>query len=250
MISDETVIKRAQAAIEVEPRVNIHSFPLHMELKESRLVLDGDVETVAAKRLAVRLAREVTGIQEVIDQVHVIPAKQRGDGEILESFTQLLQGQVDLRNCTMSRSSRGRIESLHQVPDDRSPEITFYKSGEIVFSVDDGTIALDGYVISLSHKRILEVLAWWVPGCCNVINRLAVEPAEPDNDDEVSDAVRLVLEMDPLLSHADQINISTSQGIVALQGILGSEEERNMAEFDAWCVPGVTDVENRLEVGK
>lgn len=243
MITNETVLKKAQAAIEVEPRINSHSYPLHIELKDSTLVLDGDVETVAAKRLAVRLVREAAGVDGVIDQLHVVPSERKADGEILESFTQLLLGQIDLKNCTIHRRARGRVELLREdLHDDRS--------GEITFSVVDGTVILEGHVISLSHLRIAEVLAWWVPGCCNVDNRLAVVPAERDSDDEVSDAIRLALEMDPLLTHADQINISTNGGIVALQGVIGSEDERHMAEFDAWCVPGVCDVENRLEVMK
>jgi len=214
-----------------------------MELKDNRLLLDGDVDSVAAKRLAVHLAIEADGLEAVEDQLCVVPAERRGDGEILDSFTQLVLGQIDLKNCAISRRAKGQVELLHQTEDDD-------RSGEFTFSVADGVLTLDGFVISLSHKRIAEVLAWWVPGCRNVINCLAVVPAENDSDDEVSDAVRLALEMDPLLAHADQINLSTRQGIVTMQGAIASEEERQMAEFDAWCVQGVNDVENRLEVRK
>lgn len=240
MISEEILLQRVQAAIEGEPRIRFHSSPLHVELKDNRLLLDGDVESVAAKRLAARLAAEADGI-DVVDQVCVTPAEMRSDGEILDSYTQLLLGQIDLKNCAISRRAKGRMELLHQTQDDD-------RSGEFTFSVDDGVIILEGFVISLSHKRVAEVLAWWVPGCRNVTNRLAVVPAEEDGDDEVSDAVRLALEMDPLLAHADQINLFTSQGIVTLQGAIASEEEKQMAEFDTWCVPGVNDVQNRLAV--
>lgn len=243
MVGDEAILKKVQAAIEGEPRIRIHSSPLHVEVKDNRLLLDGNVDSVAAKRLAVRVAAEADGLDAVEDQICVVPAEPRTDGEILDSYTQLILGQIDLKNCAISRTAKGQVELLHQTQDDD-------RSGEFTFSVTDGVLTLDGFVISLSHKRIAEVLAWWVPGCRNVINRLAVIPAESDSDDEVSDAVRLALEMDPLLAHADQINLSTSRRVVTMQGVIASEEERQMAEFDVWCVPGVADVKNRLEITK
>lgn len=239
MISDEAIVKRVQAAIEAESRLDIRA--LHLELKDDQLLLGGEVGSIAAKRMAVRVAQRVDGIQNVVDELCVVPAELRSDREILDTFTQLVQGQIELRNCATSRKVGGQVEALHQTQDDD-------RSGDIVFSAIEGMIILEGFVISLSHKRMAEVLAWWVPGCRNVINRLTIIPAEGDSDDEVSDAVRLALEMDPLLAHADQINLFTDHGVVTLQGAIASEEERHMAEFDAWCVQGVNGVENRLEV--
>lgn len=68
--------------------------------------------------------------------------------------------------------------------------------------------------------RLAGVLAWWVPGSRDVVNGLGVEPPEEDNDDEVSDAVRLV----PAVG------------------------EREMAKFDAWYVFGVDKIVNRIDV--
>ena len=53
--------------------------------------------------------------------------------------------------------------------------------------------------------------------------------------------------MDPLL-HAEQIGIKTEGGVVTLAGVLGRDDERRMAEMDAWAVCGVTEVHNRIEV--
>jgi len=240
VVSDETIVKKVQAAIEAEIRIGAHA--LHLELKDGQIVLAGDVKDIAAKRLAAWVARSIEGAGEVVDRLCVAPTEHRSDKEILDSFTQLALGQIELRNCAISRrTNSGQVEALHQTQDDD-------RSGDFTFSATDGVITFEGFVISLSHKRMAEVLAWWVPGCRNVINRLAIVPAEGDSDDEVSDAVRLALEMDPLVAHADQINLSTNRGIVTLQGAIASEEERQMAEFDAWCVQGVSGVQNRLEV--
>ena len=65
--------------------------------------------------------------------------------------------------------------------------------GTIVVEVRDGVVTLNGEVPSLSHKRLAGVLAWWVPGCRDVINGLAEVPAQEDNDDELTDAVCLAV---------------------------------------------------------
>ena len=108
-------------------------------------------------------------------------------------------------------------------------------------------VRLDGQVGSLSHRRLAEVIAWWIPGSCNIHNHLRVHPAEADNDDEISDVIRMVLEKDPLL-HAENIHATTSQRTVVLDGYVHGEEQRRMAIYDCWYVPGVHDVRDRLRV--
>lgn len=242
-MNEEAILKQVRAALESETRVNLHRFPLHLDLHGGTLTLAGCVQNIAAKRLAVRLAGAVPGIDRVADQIVVLPAESRGDAEILEAFSQFLLRQTDLKNATLRRDRKGQVEVLQAAPDEAS-------SGRIEFGVDDGIIRLEGTVISLSHRRIVEVLAWWVPGCRSVVNRLAVAPPEEDNDDELSDAVHLALEMDPLLRDADQILVTTSLGVVTLGGIVGRADEKEMAESDAWYVPGVDDVVNQLAVAE
>ena len=100
---------------------------------------------------------------------------------------------------------------------------------------------------SLSHRRLAEVLAWWTTGVVGVNNQLRVTPAEEDNDDEITDALRMVLEKDPWLD-AGQIWAHTHGGTVVLDGLLPSNEQKHMAECDAWYINGVTKVKNRIEV--
>lgn len=119
--------------------------------------------------------------------------------------------------------------------------------GAIGLSVDRGVVTLDGTVPSLSHKRLAGVLAWWVPGVRDVVNGLEIAPPEADDDDEISDAVRLVLEKDPLVD-APQIGVSTHRAVVTLTGTVRCAMERQAAERDAWCIFGVDDVKSEIEV--
>ncbi len=100
---------------------------------------------------------------------------------------------------------------------------------------------------SLTHKRLAGVLAWWVPGSRDVVDGLGVEPPEQDHDGEVTDAVRMVLEKDPLVDAA-RVRVSATNYVVTLEGLVPSESEREMAELDAWYVLGVDKVVNRIEV--
>jgi osmotically-inducible protein OsmY len=120
-------------------------------------------------------------------------------------------------------------------------------SGDIEFTIDDGIVTYEGVVQSLSHKRVMGVLAWWTTGCRDVVNALDVVPGEEDNDAEVGEALRLVLEMDPLVD-ASQITASCRDGTVTLRGYVRTAEERRQAEVDAWALFAVDHVTNEIEV--
>ena len=76
---------------------------------------------------------------------------------------------------------------------------------------------------------------------------MAVEPHEEDNDEELLDAVRLVLEKDPFVN-ADQIQVSAKHSVITLEGLVINDVQRGMAENDAWYVFGVDKVTNKLQI--
>lgn len=235
----DEVIRRVRAALEREPRINLHRFPIRIDFVEGGVILEGEVEHVGAKKLALELAAATEGVRGVVDRLRVAPAERRGDGAIRDSFATYLLREPELRNCTIRVLVKGEAKTLREVPGDAE--------GEIEVAVEDGVITLEGRVISLSHKRLVGVLAWWTRGCRDVVNSLDVQPPEEDNDDEVVDALRLVLELDPLV-RADQIRVRCRNFVVTLEGYVRTEEERRQAERDAWCLFAVDDVINRIEV--
>jgi len=91
------------------------------------------------------------------------------------------------------------------------------------------------------------VLAWRVPGTRDVIDGLGVEPPQADSEDEIADAVAVVLDKDPFVG-AGRISVSARGSVVALEGAVRSAEEKRIAEHDAWFVFGVNGVENRLAI--
>jgi osmotically-inducible protein OsmY len=162
-----------------------------------------------------------------------------GDAEIRDHVCKVLVEESALEGCVIRGLAGGDVETIQK-------EIA-EPAGSIVVEVNDGVVTLNGKVPSLTHKRLAGVLAWWVPGTRDVINGLEEVPPEEDNDDELIDAVRLVLEKDPFVN-ASRIHVSSKDWVVTLEGLVPVETMKQMAERDAWCVVGVKSVVNRIDV--
>lgn len=239
MQSKDAVLKQVQAAIEHEAGIDAQSHAVAMDFRDGVLSLDGEVASVGVKKLALNAARHVDGVARIDDRLRVDAGPPPGDGATRDAVCRWLLRDIDFQNCRISARVKGRRELLREAGAD--------SAGAIEVAVEDGVVTLGGHVISLSHKRLAGVLAWWARGCRDVVNRLEVVPAEEDNDEEIAEALRLVLESDPYV-HADQIGVGARDGVVTLQGQVWSEGERTRAEEDAWCLFAVEKVINRLQV--
>ena len=162
-----------------------------------------------------------------------------GDAEIRDRVCKLLIEESALERCLIHGEVGDNVETLQKT----TPE----SKGLIVVTVNEGVVTLNGEVPSLAHKRLAGVLAWWVPGTRDVINGLEEVPPEDDNDDELRDAIRLVLEKDPFVN-ASKLRVNSKDWVVTLEGLVPTETMKQMAERDAWYVLGVKAVVNRLEV--
>lgn len=234
------VIKQVHRALEIEPRVNLHSHPLTIGFVDGAALLEGEVASVAAKKLALEIAAGVDGVRGVIDRLRVAPGERRGDGALRDAVCAYLMREPELRHCAISARNKGRSEPLRAAAAQDA-------TGAIEVAVADGIVTLEGTVISLSHKRVAGVLAWWTAGCADVVNSLDVQPGEEDNDAEVVDALQIVLEMDPFVQ-AGQIRASCRDYVVTLDGYVRSTAERSRVENNAWCLFAVDNVVNRIEV--
>ena len=235
----DRVLKEVRAALEREPRINLHKYPVQMEFSDSVLTLGGEAEHIAAKKLSLELAVVVPGVSGIVDRLHVMPSTRMGDGAILDAVRDALLQEPILTNCSIYTIRKGQLETVR--------EITHGPHGLIQVSVNDGVVLLDDHVTSLTQKRMAGVLAWWVPGSRDVINGMEVVSDQPDTDEELAKAVRIVLKKDPFVNE-ERIRVTAKQSIVTLEGDAPSAPQKEMAEFDAWYVFDVDKVINRLEV--
>jgi osmotically-inducible protein OsmY len=235
---EKTAIKQIRAALERDTRINLHRFPINIVMQNGDLVLEGEVEDIAAKKLALTVAAATHGVERIVDRLRVAPARKMGDAEIRDHVCRALLEEPAFERCLI-RYVDGGIENVREA----TPE----PFGSIVVQVNDGVVTLNGEVSSLSHKRLAGVLAWWVPGSRDVINGLEEVPAEQDTDDDVTDAVQLVLEKDPFIN-ASRVRVSSKDFIVTLEGLLPNESMKKMAERDAWYIVGVREVINKIQI--
>jgi osmotically-inducible protein OsmY len=239
MRDDERIAARVSEALERDPRIRICERPLWVGIAEALLTIEGEVAEIASKRRAVAHAAALGESFRILDRVQVLPAERMEDGMIRDHVRDAFVGEPVFAECSIRASHRGHVETVRDLFTDAV--------GALDVEVGEGVVTLRGSVPSLAHKRMAEALVWWVPGTRDVQNDLEVSPAEEDNDDELTDAVRLVLEKEPFVD-ADQIRIRTSGGQVIVTGVLASDEQRRIVEKDAWCVPGVREVIDRIEL--
>ncbi len=238
MSEERDILDQVRSALRSEPRMRLTRLPLRLGFAGGDLVIEGEVDHVAGKKLALEAAARVPGVQTITDRLHVRPATPMGDGEIRDLVRDGLLEEPALRRCGLQVRVKGTLETA------RAPSAP---SGTIEVRVEDGIVTLDGEVSGLGLKRLAGVIAWWVPGSRDVINGIGIEPPEVDSEAAITDAVHEVLEKDPFVD-ADSIVVITRQGVVTLDGTVPREAERKIAEDDVWFVFGIDRVVNRLGV--
>ncbi len=238
MADRQEVLNHVRQALASEPRIGAHRHTIAVAFDDGCLTMEGEVTSVAVKKLALERAAALVEVTGIIDRLRVAPAQPMGDKEIRDHVRNALVGEPAFSNLVIRATQNGELQSAME-PDSAV--------GVIDIEVEDGVVTLDGEVPSLVRKRLAGVLAWRVPGSRDVINGLGVEPPEDDSDDTIADAVEIVLEKDPFVD-AGQIRIGVRGAVVTLTGLVPADSEREMAEFDAWYVFGVDRVVNRIEV--
>lgn len=240
MSTPDPVLESIRRSLMHHPHIHLTHRPLRLSLDlQGLLTLEGEVRDVASKKLLLELAAATRGVYRIVDELHVEPARPMSDEEVRQHVVDALLDEPALSECAVRVREGERVRTEREAP----PGLHTY----IEVRVEEGVVTLDGDVNSLAAKRLAGVLAWWVPGARDVVNGLGVEPLERDNDDEITEAVHVVLEKDPFLD-AGQISVQTRGAVVTLRGVVHGETQRRMAENDAWCVFGVDKVENQLTV--
>ncbi len=117
---------------------------LDVAVEDGVVTLDGEVPSLAHKRLAGVLAWWVPGTRDVVNGLEVFPPEEDGDGEIGDAVRIALE---------------------------KDPLVD---AGDVGVSVRGGEVELHGAVASLDQREAAEMDAWCVFGVDRVVNRLRV----------------------------------------------------------------------------
>lgn len=181
------------------------------------ITLAGDVPTYREKKAAEKAAKRVAGVKAVADELRVRLVKQARPAD-----TELAGAAV-------------RAFEWHTgVPKDR-----------VKVTVEDGWITLEGKVHWEHQRRAAYKAVRDLAGVTGVTNRIELEVVAQPEDvrKKIEEAFHRSAEID-----AENVFVDTEGSKVVLRGHVPTWRERDEAERAAWSAPGVTRVENRIEV--
>ena len=185
------------------------------------VTLSGIVESFAVKAAAERAAGRVRGVRAIATEIEVrLPADHhRADAEIADRALRLLEWDVE-------------------VPHER-----------IRLRVEHGLVTLTGEVGYHFQRAAAEADLRRLGGVRGVTNLIRVVPAEAPavEPDLVRRQIEAALRRNAEIE-AGGISVEIIAGRAILRGRVETWTERALAEIAALAAPGVTEVENALEV--
>jgi len=212
--SDETVTFWVKNALIADPYLDASA--ITVEVQDGIVTLSGRVRDMAAKQYADIEAKKIAGVLGVINEVAVMPVF-RWDADIAQ----------DVR---------------HRIVDSAA-----IKSQVITVTCTDGVVKLTGTVHSWSERQEAGLLASEVIGVKRIKNDLLVEWEAYRSDATIKKDVLAALARDAYLVDMP-IDASVTNGIVTLEGTVGSPYQKTLAYGDIRWIENVRGVENNLTV--
>ncbi len=236
----KTIQQRSLAALRSEPRIGPRFKPVVLEYNGTgTLTIEGEVESLAAKKLGLEHLAALAEVTEIIDRLRVKPATRMDDAEIRAHLRQIFYEEPSFLSLGIREARNNKFEVIREPAES--------DMGSIDIEVADGVITLNGTVPGLVSKRLAGAIAWWMPGSRDVINGIAVEHREEDAPIRIQEAVKVILGKNPFVD-ASQIRVGVRNRVVRLTGMVHIQEQSEMAENDAWSVFGVDKVINEIVV--
>jgi len=215
-MTDLELKRSVQSELRWEPSLKAPE-AIGVGVKDGVVTLSGYVESYPEKLAAERAAARVSGVKAIVNKLEVrLPfSSERTDEDI-------------------ARAAVNALEWTSSIPKEK-----------IKITVDKGWITLKGAVDWLDQRTAVEDAVKSLTGVKGVLNLIEVRPAVRRDvvKNAIEDALKRLAELD-----AQRIQVDTVGSKVILRGTVRSWLERKEAERVAWQAPGVTEVDNQIEV--
>lgn len=214
-MKDEELRRHVLDALEFDPRIDASG--IGVAASAGVVTLTGHVSSYSEKYDAERIVSHLKGV--------------KGIAQDLEVRTALQQENSDDELARRAISSIGWNVSI---PDDK-----------IQVKVQQGWVTLSGHVGWHYQRAAAESAVRRLSGVKGVSNLISLEAGVPvaDIKAHIQNALKRSAELE-----AGDIQVSVQDRKVTLTGTVRSWADRHTAELAAWSTPGVTGVDDRLDI--
>lgn len=215
-MNNDAKIKQA-VMDELEWESSINSTAIGVAVKNGIVTLSGKVANYYEKAAAEKAVRRVKGVKAVVEDIETDISKdsQRSDEDIAEAA---------LRQFAWHA----------QVPEN-----------DIQLKVEDGIITLEGEVDQNYQREAAKKAVQNLSGVRGVFNFIKLKRTTQPAD--LKKKIRNSFERNALID-ANHVNVEVDQHRVTLSGDVQSWAEKKQAERVAWSFPGITEVDNKIEI--
>jgi osmotically-inducible protein OsmY len=215
MKTNEELQQDVEDAIKWEPL--LHAAEIGVTARDGIVTLMGSVSSYSKKLEAENATKKVHGVRAIVEQIKVIPI-----------------GSYPKSDENIAKAALAAIDNNWSVPE-----------GRVQLKVEDGWVYLGGNLPWNYQKEAAEKAVQDLPGVLGIVNNIEIKR-------EVSHAleerfVRQAFKRHWALS-TDEIGVHITGSSVKLTGVVHSLFEKEEAERLAWKAPGVTWVDNQLEI--
>jgi hyperosmotically inducible protein len=236
--SDMATTGKVESAFALSKRLS--AYELNVETNNGVVTLKGQSPSEIDKELAENVARDTTGVKQVVNQIQVEPGLRPSEASLRES------GRIG--DLEIKADLRERLSASQEL-----------QGKDIQIVVQDRVITMTGQVETNTQKNGAEQLARGVSNVANVINQLTVgnpSAASAETPGIVTKDVELMRQVSFALfterenfRDVGSIKVEAKDGRVTLSGAVASRAERSLAERVAREVKGANAIVNQLKIG-